>query len=884
VNKMTEKSRMVIHTIWFETDREQRGQVAVKFNEISIRAWHLTIRTKNQLLRHNPSMTIADVILADHNILKIYGLGKKSVEELNSKVYEILNDSINIEQLAANPPKIISEPAIEVEAICLPAEIAERSIGLLHLPIRITNAIVKSGITTIAQLAMLSTNKIYKIPGVARDGAKQIEKALTALRHAVLPTEQFDWTIFLRTLDVIVLPANIDTFRTPKIALEVLPQLIKEILATKSDERLWIIIHRRFGLLGTSTLTLEELGIAFGLTRERVRQLEEKVINELRSVLIENNYAGKSYHVHPELLTLIQSTLQIITDAVGTAITNSKLMALLEQKFGTISAQIIPSINLLLTLSGVRLFNFGREDLEQIRYMGSEEQFSVTAKAVELIDRLLTVNTGSPMSEVDILIEVNKQLRKNQRLNLEQLRSAINLCSTVEQRTEGYYWGKFQYLSNRGHQMERILLEHGEPRSISEIAREINYRLALSKTRVLNDRNLVNQISRDDRFVPIGRSGEWGLKSWSIDTTTILGLMKQFLIAQNRPVTVEEIYQYVSERRPVSRDSIIAYLTLNNLFSRISREHWGLAGWSEARGAQLWNPIEVAHFVENLFKRHKTKKLEYKLVKKSLMDTTGLSERQVQGLLNINPVIATEREPESKVLYAYFQSNYQEQLQNSTLRFRRKAKTLRELVADYTQQKLQSSPGHQIALNELVADLVAHFKRLDKTFYHYISELDFIEKFTIPDTRTTICRLKSRNVAFPFSQVEEIQTIELRTKVGRALTFLNEADVDIALFLLSKEFEATLKDYINIKISKKRMADLPQGRLTLDGMINHIEKEGIITDKAVLHFLRQKRNDRAHGTMPTIDERKMMMKHAETTAGMYIDYIKFFDDLTIQIQ
>lgn len=31
--------------------------------------------------------------------------------------------------------------------------------------------------------------------------------------------------------------------------------------------------------------------------------------------------------------------------------------------------------------------------------------------------------------------------------------------------------------------------------------------------------------------------------------------------------------------------------------------------------------------------------------------------------------------------------------------------------------------------------------------------------------------------------------------------------------------------------------------------------------------------------MPEIEERRMMMKYAQVTAGMYIDYIKYFDDL-----
>ena len=385
-------------------------------------------------------------------------------------------------------------------------------------------------------------------------------------------------------------------------------------------------------------------------------------------------------------------------------------------------------------------------------------------------------------------------------------------------------------------------------------------------------------MSSDDRFVPIGRSGEWGLSSWSIDTGTIVELMKQYLIALNEPATAEEIYSYVRDRRPVRKSSIEAYLTFQEDFAKVGRTRWGLAEWSETQGAQIWNPEQVGQFIEELFKKNRARKLKYKIVKQALKKASGVKDRQAQGLLNLNPVIKTERD-EVGELYAIFQPKYKESLTKTGVRFTRKKKTLRLMVDETVRKMLQTSPGNQIALSALVRYLVDKFNRRDKTFYHYISDLDYIEKFKIPDTSVVMCRLKREVSHLPFPQVEEIKTSELRQKIGRALTFLHENDVDISLFLLSKEFEATLKNYLLTGQSKGKFLSLSSNRLGLDGMINFIKSENIITDQAVLHFLRQKRNDRAHGTMPEIGERRMMMKYAHVTAGMYIDYIKYFDDL-----
>ena len=44
------------------------------------------------------------------------------------------------------------------------------------------------------------------------------------------------------------------------------------------------VIELRFGLKGESPLTLEEVGRAFGVTRERIRQIENNTLKKLESL------------------------------------------------------------------------------------------------------------------------------------------------------------------------------------------------------------------------------------------------------------------------------------------------------------------------------------------------------------------------------------------------------------------------------------------------------------------------------------------------------------------------------------------------------------------------------------------------------------------------
>ena len=60
-----------------------------------------------------------------------------------------------------------------------------------------------------------------------------------------------------------------------------LQEQLETVLHTLDDRELGII-QRRFGLLGGEPGTLEEVGRVFGVTRERIRQIEAKTLCKLR--------------------------------------------------------------------------------------------------------------------------------------------------------------------------------------------------------------------------------------------------------------------------------------------------------------------------------------------------------------------------------------------------------------------------------------------------------------------------------------------------------------------------------------------------------------------------------------------------------------------------
>jgi RNA polymerase primary sigma factor len=79
------------------------------------------------------------------------------------------------------------------------------------------------------------------------------------------------------------------------ISKKVLKEKVYELLATLPEREQQIIIMR-FGLMGYSPMTLVKVSEHFDLTRERIRQLEIKILEKLRSPEKRKYFDGYLYN------------------------------------------------------------------------------------------------------------------------------------------------------------------------------------------------------------------------------------------------------------------------------------------------------------------------------------------------------------------------------------------------------------------------------------------------------------------------------------------------------------------------------------------------------------------------------------------------------------
>lgn len=771
----------------------------------------------------------------------------------------------------------------------LPQPIQELPVSQLHLSKKLCDLLIESGITTVGQLLTKSDQELQGIEGINYNSLRQVKKAKDALEASLYSTGEIDWLKYLEIQEINLIPNWYESGTSPSRIIELFTGIIKEIIKEESKdwERSWTIIQRRFSLENTDKLSLEDLGHIFDLTRERVRQLEAKMLAALKTVLVNKDYSSKNYRIHPEILLTLDGFISIAVSQAHQTVLESELINQIEQSFDLEFDEFRQNFNLLFSLLGITRIEFSDSSLESIIGFLDVAQQREIEWAIKSLNELLTESSPQSKNELDILLAINKKLHKAKRLSLSQIRSYIRLCSSVERRLDDSVWGKFECLNGRSNQIERLLLENGKPMSISEIAREINSRLVPLGQRKIQERRVQGQLCSDDRFVPIGKSGYWGLKTWEhLDTGSIVEVMEEFFLIRNKPATIDEVYNYVSERRPVSKKSIIAYLGINELsknkFAKIDRANWGLASWSEAANTVTWNPEQVAEFVASIFKSKRIKELDYKVIKQALMEKANISDREAQGLLNINPVIKTRRDLETNKLYAIFQSDYADMPIKIGTKDSRKTLTLREQIDATVREILEAAPNRQVSLAELVERVQRKYSCPKHTVYQYISKLDYVERFDVAGSGVRMCKIKDISSGLVFPKVQEICSHDLRSNVERALLYLNEEAVDIGLFLLSKEFEVTLKNYLVTADSKGNLVKTPgpdANKWKLNNMIDCLVSNKIITDNSIPHFLRQERNHRAHGEMPSLAERRVLMNSAPSVAGMYVDYIKLFDDL-----
>ena len=649
--------------------------------------------------------------------------------------------------------------------------------------------------------------------------------------------------------------------------LEQLPFITESFVAAtckSQPKRDLDIVKKRFGLNHESFYSLEEIGIYYSITRERVRQIESEIIKKL-SELMCGSSESKKFKIQE---SIVQDYKQIKNDLLDLdyILTEEEVVKFFQDRYGiSKESDSLFSLNFLMELLGYCLIS------PKINgYRGStksawclKEQFNKTY--IEKVFSYLNTLLDKPerFKFFDVVVSLNKA--KGDRLDKDFIRMLFKLCVEIEkvENEEDSYQIKFECLPSAAERAFRVLQEKGNPLHFSEIAKIINYaELSLGKGNRITVNNLKNQLIADSRFKPIGRSGIWFLSNWdNVVAKTITQIMEDSFHESGKRLSAKEVYQYVIAKRPdASFRSVSVYLSNTDVFVRVDKNQYALVVWGlkpldksiRRTSDEASSLINVA--LKDIFIDKDSIHLSdlIRLVK----EKTKLAEMTIRKRVKYSQNFELKQEGNSNSYTVYcLDRDFEQAISHLN--------SGKELLKDKIQNEiisiLQANPNKPITKGDLYSQVRKEVECIRPTFYAYLSNMKGIKQYT--ENSKSYCLFEHKeqrnSVGIDPALLTTCSDSELLNRLKRAIDRLNIDEVDLGLFELGRIFENELKDYLCVA---KKYSVIQVYRKDLEKLVHMIDcvvRENVVSKGYYLHILREERNERAHGRVPNLTKEKL---------------------------
>lgn len=340
-----------------------------------------------------------------------------------------------------------------------------------------------------------------------------------------------------------------------------------------------IILFKRFSLDEDKKYTLEEIGIFFGITRERVRQLENKILNNLKDLFNGQELKREYISCNKEFVDKINSLREKL---LSFKIINQKeLYQFLKIEYEiSINKSNENYLKLLMFLFGFDNVSYEeKEFFIQVDCLDIDSFIVISKHLTNILQKNIL-----PMNFFNIVIELKKKA-KNLKISNEIIQICLDKIEDIEklETSEGNkYQLKFEKLNSLSDYSYRILNEKNENMHFSELWREILHKLStVELNKYEHSKSLNNQLVSDKRFVSIGKTGEWGLSSWNINTSSIIELVISAFRIYNKPLSYKEITEYVIDsRKNASEKSILSIISQHRELFLVVDDKFILKEWS----------------------------------------------------------------------------------------------------------------------------------------------------------------------------------------------------------------------------------------------------------------------------------------------------------------
>lgn len=171
---------------------------------------------------------------------------------------------------------------------------ANLTLGQIHLHNEI-EILKKLGVQNLSQLMAVFARGIPEIKGFGEKRRTNLLKIMVAADSAISESGEMDWDAFAKKAGFHTIPNSDVPLSTGTEFLLSLEGVVQELTSRHFDEVETATLVDRLIPLKRDTVTLEEVGRRFGLTRERIRQKQKEILEHISSGVLENYYEGLSF-------------------------------------------------------------------------------------------------------------------------------------------------------------------------------------------------------------------------------------------------------------------------------------------------------------------------------------------------------------------------------------------------------------------------------------------------------------------------------------------------------------------------------------------------------------------------------------------------------------
>jgi DNA-directed RNA polymerase delta subunit len=326
------------------------------------------------------------------------------------------------------------------------------------------------------------------------------------------------------------------------------PKQISKNLIGALSERSRDVMIKRYGLgKDSEPMTLDAIGKTYGITRERVRQIENHALAVIRK---STQYTNEK---------LVFEEIEKIIHALGGIVVEQDFL-----DYISADPSIQSHMNFLLVVG--HPFTKIKED-DDFRHRWFIDNI-LADKVHEALRRLYATLKGEDLlSEPDIIKSFLEQIEDiaDKYKNEEIAKRWLSLSKKIGKNTLGE-WGKTESsnISTKGMRDYAYLIirKHGSPIHFREVAKIITEVFKI-KAHVATCHN---ELIKDPRFVLVGR-GLYALSEWGYMSGVVKDVIKK-IIEKNGPLTKSEVIQKVMKERYVKENTIVINLQNPKFFKK----------------------------------------------------------------------------------------------------------------------------------------------------------------------------------------------------------------------------------------------------------------------------------------------------------------------------